>query len=231
MRRLLSAIKYDLRLQFRHKFYHVYAIITALYVVAARFMPAEIKDIMLPVLIYSDPAMLGFYFVAALVLFEKDARSLQAVGATPLRPREYILSKAISLSVLSVLASAVLSLGVRGFDVNWPLLILGVGLTGMAYVIIGFIITVKHHAFNTFLMESILVTMVLNLPLLGVFNIYKTPLFYLLPAQPGISLIMQAFSVKPDIMLNALFVVLLLVWNYLLLLLGERQYLRYVRGD
>ena len=231
IKRLMSAIGYDLRLQFRHKFYHVYAIITVLYVAALRFLPLGIKDVLLPVLIFSDPAMLGFYFVAALVLFEKDARSLQAIGASPLRPKEYILSKAISLSVLSVLASVALALGVRGANVQWPLLVLGVGLTGMIYVTIGFILTVKHETFSTFLLQSILATAILNLPLLGVFNVVKSPLFYLLPAQPAILLIMESFQTRPSLPQAMLHLLVLVAWNILLLHIGERRYLRYVKGD
>jgi len=231
MKRLISAIRYDLKLQFRHKFYHVYAIITVMYIILLRYLPLEIKDALLPVLIFTDPAMLGFFFVAALVLYEKDAGSLQAIGASPLRPREYLLSKAISLAILSVLASTVLALGTQGFSVQWPLLIGGVSLTGMSYVTIGFIVTVKHRTFNTFLLESVLVTMVLSIPVLGVFNLVHTPLFYLLPAQPAILLIAQAFAAQEPTVQSLLHLLLLVLWNYLLLIIGERQYLRYVRGD
>ena len=73
-RRLTRSVANDLRLQYRHKFYHVYLVITILYLAALRLIPADARPVVLSLLIFTDPAMLGFFFVAALVLFEKDAR-------------------------------------------------------------------------------------------------------------------------------------------------------------
>jgi fluoroquinolone transport system permease protein len=231
MKRLSSAVVNDLKLQYRHKFYHVYAIITTIYIVILRLLPAGVVDLLLPVLIFSDPAMLGFYLVAAMVLFEKDAKSLQGISVSPLLPWEYVLAKAISLSTLSVLASLVLALGVRGLSVQWPLLIVGVGLTAMAYVTIGFVITVRHESFNTFLLESILAVTILNLPLLAVFGMVNSRWFYLLPAHPAIQVIIHSFQAGPGMRRVVSSLILLLLWNIALLSVANRQYVRYIKGD
>lgn len=43
MRRVLSAVKYDMRFQFRHGFYHVYLLFTVLYAILLRLVPADAR--------------------------------------------------------------------------------------------------------------------------------------------------------------------------------------------
>ncbi len=230
--RFLSAVHYDLILQYRHYLYHVYVVVTALYVLALYLVPQAGRDLLLPVMIFADPAVLGFYFVAAMVLYEKDARTLQGLSVTPLRGGEYLLSKAVSLSVLSILASFALAVMTRGIHFNALLLVTGVGLTASTYVLIGFAVVARHDNLSMFLLDSILAMSVLGLPMVGYLGILRTPLYYALPGQPALLLIAEAFAKQPDLFLTAGSVALLLVWNVAAFVLAKRQFIhRIMRSE
>lgn len=86
-------------------------------------------------MIYSDPAALGLFFMGAIVLLEKSERVLNALAVSPVTIMEYILSKVTSLVVISVLVSLVLAL-TAGCD-NIPLLLLSVALTSGIFTLLG----------------------------------------------------------------------------------------------
>lgn len=231
MKRLIAAIRNDMVLQYRFRFYHVYLIVIVLFAAALRFMPEQVRDLLLPVLAFSDPSVLVFFVVAAQVLFEKDARSLQAVSITPLRPGEYLLAKAISLAALAVLASLLLAVLTKGSDFNLLLLIAGSGLGAITFVLIGFILVARHHSFTRFMPESMLAIVLFTIPALGYLQVWTTWAYGLLPAWPVLQLVASAFADSPDYLMSLISVAALLLWNCLLLNLARRQYMKYIRGQ
>lgn len=229
MKRLFSAIANDVRLQFRHGFYHVYLIISTIYIVGLKLLPVPMRMLALPVIIFSDPGMLGFYFIAALVLFEKEARSLQAVNVTPLRPGEYLLAKAISLSTLAILASTVVAVLVWGPKPQLFLLIPLVGLCGAVVVFAGFSLAARHRTFSLFLLQSFPVLFLIGLPVVDILGIYSSPLFYLFPSYPALLAIKSLFiSDKPLVL--AANTLLLAGWAYAFYHLALRSYDKHIVG-
>ncbi len=231
MKRLISAIGNDIVLQYRFRFYHVYLIVIVVFAAVLRFMPGQLRDLLLPVLAFSDPSILVFFIVAAQVLFEKDAKSLQAISVTPLRPSEYLLAKAISLATLAVLASLLLAVLTKGSDFNPLLLIAGSSLGAMTFVFIGFILVARHHSFTRFMPESMLAIMLFTIPALGYLQLWNSWVFGLLPAWPVLQLVAAAFTDAPDYLMSMVSVAALLLWNSLLLKLAKRQYLKYIKGQ
>ena len=108
--RLASMLEWDVRLQVRYGFYAVYAVVTVLYVLGLTQVPDEYESLALTLVVFSDPAFLGFYFIAALVLFEKREGVVDAFTVSPLSGVEYLLSKTLSLTLLAVTASLVVAL-------------------------------------------------------------------------------------------------------------------------
>lgn len=199
-RRLLSALRNDVVLQWRHRFYHVYAIVTAVYVATLYFVPRPAAGPVAALVIVSDPAILGLLFVAAIVLFERDDRVLQGLSVSPLRPGEYVAAKAASLTVLALGASLVLATAAwlaKGATFDPLLLVVGVGLTGLAFSLIGLALVVRCESLSRFLPTAILAELVLSLPGGGYFGLLKSPALYLLPTLPAMNVIGAAFGVGP----------------------------------
>lgn len=235
LRRFAIAVRFDVVNQWRHRYYHVYAVITALYVAGLHFLPRPVADVALPLVIFGDPAILGFLFVAAIVLFERDDRVLEGVSVSPLRPGEYVTAKAVSLAVLSVAASLAIALSVRGLSFNLPLLVLATGLTGSAFALIGLGLVAPHANLSRFLFVAVLAELVLNLPLVGLFLVGESPVLYALPTLPGLAAISAAFGLQPLSLEPArgplailTQLALLVVWNGVLFRWASGRFRRWV---
>ena len=182
----VSMLPWDVRLQFRYGFYAVYAVLTLTFAGILRSLPAGVADTGLVLVVFADPSFLGFYFVAALVLFEKRDGVLDALVVSPLSTSAYLLSKALSLALLATAAITLLG----GFsDVGWPALLVAVALTSTLFVFIGFVAVARFDSVNAYFMTALAYMSVLGLPVLGLLGLFETPLYYLLPAQPPLVLL------------------------------------------
>jgi fluoroquinolone transport system permease protein len=135
-----------------------------------------------------------FYFVGGLVLLEKEEGTFFAQAVTPLRPGEYLTSKTVTLTGLSLLEALLIVLTSRGGIPNLWALALGVALTGAVYSLYGFIVVARYDAINEYLFPSLLYTAVLSLPLLPYFGLWESPWFYLHPVQAPLMLLQAAFQ-------------------------------------
>lgn len=213
MKRLLKCVKGDVYLQIKYGFYFVYAVITLLYIVMLKQLPYEALVIIIPFFIFSDPGVLGFYFIGGLVLLERGEGVLEYLVATPLRIKEYLISKMISLTTISLLSSMIIEIFSYGLNINYPLLIIGVILTSFLFILIGFIAVAKFPTINQYLLSSILYVTILCLPLVDFFGIYKSWFFYIFPTQASLLLIKGAFTglSTPNIIYGILYLSLLIL--------------------
>jgi len=194
MIRLLKSVRGDIFLQVKYGFYLVYAIITLVYIILLRQLPDKILKTVLPVIIFSDPGVLGFYFISGLVLLEKGEGVLEFLIATPLRTKEYLMSKMISLTVISLTTSLIIVIFAYGLEINFPVFITGIILTSFFFILIGFIAVSKFPTINQYMLSSIIYTTILCLPFLDYFGLYKSKLFYIFPTQASLLLISGAFT-------------------------------------
>src|SRR5215204_5904926 len=75
--------------------------ITAFYVLIINW----IKDFagvekFITLLIYNDPALVGFIFIGVSIILEKDQEVLPALFVSPLNPHVYLISRIITLSAI-----------------------------------------------------------------------------------------------------------------------------------
>mgnify|MGYP000091377037 CR=1 FL=1 len=191
-------VPWDVRLQYRYGFYAVYAVLTVLFVVTLRSIPAgSARDTALQLLVFADPSFLGFYFVAALVLFEKGQGVVEALVTSPLSTRAYLWSKALSLTLLAVLATTLVTALGYGTDLRWLPVLGGVALTSVLFVFVGFVAVARFDSINAYFMTALAYMTVLGAPVLGLLGVVETPLYYLLPAQPSLVLFEAAVGPVP----------------------------------
>jgi len=193
-------VPWDVRLQYRYGFYAVYAVLTVLFVGTLRSIPAgSARDTALQLLVFSDPSFLGFYFVAALVLFEKGQGVVGALVTSPLSTRAYLWSKALSLTLLALVATTVVTVLGYGTDLRWVPLLAGVAFTSVLFVFVGFVAVARFDSVNAYFMTAMAYMTVLGAPVLGLVGLVETPLFYLLPAQPSLVLFEAALAPVPTL--------------------------------
>lgn len=233
MKRLIRSIIGDVFLQMKYGFYAVYAFITIVYIILLKQLPDKFLGIILPFIIFSDPSVLGFYFISGLVLLEKGERTLMYLISTPLRTREYLWSKMISLTLLSVATSLTIMIFSYGLKFNLSIFILGVALTSFLFILIGFISVAKFPTINEYILSSIIYIVILCLPLIDHFGLFKSLAFYIFPTQASLLLIRGAFGGLEawQILYSVLY---LTIWISLAYKLALKSFYRFIilkKGD
>ncbi|WP_254545365.1 fluoroquinolone export ABC transporter permease subunit [Halomarina pelagica] len=230
VRSATAMLAWDVRLQLRYGFYAVYAVLAAAYAVLLGLLPPRLVEPALVFVVVSDAAVLGFYFIAALVLVERREGVLDALVVSPLGARGYLASKTASLTILAVLVSTLLAV-VAHRGTNVALLIVGVALTSVFFVLVGFVAVARFDSINAYFFSAPLYGVILYAPLLGYFGVYETPAFYLLPVQPALLLVGGAFGgIDASALLYG--VGYLSIGSAAAFVLAERRFERYVvRGE
>lgn len=197
MKNLMASIKNDMILQYKYGFYFVYAILSVAYILIIRFSPEEYRQLVALAVIFSDPALLGFFFIGAIVLLEKSERVLTFLVITPLRDMEYILSKMISLSILSLISSLLIFILGNGMNGNIFLLVISVTLVSMLFVAIGLIAVSKFKTVNEYLMTAVGYTIVLLVPVIQLTGLVDMFVLKLWPTYGALILIKASFYSVP----------------------------------
>lgn len=194
MTRLQTAVRWDVRLQFRNGFYYAAAFIAVIMTIILWQLPQAELPTILPVFVLGNMTIGTFYFMAGLVLLEKGDGVLEGLIVTPLRQSEYLTAKLISLTLLTIVENVGIVTAVYGFHTNFLLLALGVGLMACFNILFGFIAVARYDSINRFLLPSILITLTLAMPLVDYLGFWRSPLLYLHPVQATLLLLKGAFQ-------------------------------------
>jgi fluoroquinolone transport system permease protein len=194
LRRLLSSLVWDMRLQFRNGFYYMSAFVVAIWGLLFWQIPGIDGAWLAPGLLLGNLIINTFYYIGGLVLLEKDQGSLEVQVVTPLRTWEYLGAKVGSLIVLSLLENVALVLLIAGPDLALLPLVLGISSASAIYALLGFIAVARYASVNEYLFPSMLFSAPLALPLLDYFGLVHSRLFYLHPLQAPLLMLQAAFQ-------------------------------------
>lgn len=160
--RLLFAMKWDLKFLARYGFYLLYGFLTVLYVVILFSLPQSWKENAAAILIFSDPAAMGLFFMGAIVLLEKSQRVTSYFAVSPLRALEYVGSKVFSLNLISLLVAAVLAIS-AGCE-RIAITLFGTFLSGVIFTLLGILIATKITSLNQFILATVPVEVLVFVP-------------------------------------------------------------------
>ena len=187
-----ALILWEMRLQMKYGFYAVYVLLSVFYSLVLYVLPAPWRPMAGAVMIVSDPATMGLFFMGAIVLLEKSQRVLPALAVSPVRCREYLVAKLVSLGSISLLVALVLAVA-AGVRPLWPVLV-GTALLSAVFTLGGVLLAAKTPTLNSFLLASVPVELLCFGPLLlylfggegGLWRWWPTNLgFAMLRGQPG----------------------------------------------
>ncbi len=138
-RRLTALLRHDVRLQHRYGIYAAYAVVVAFYIGVFQAIGARLPEWLKVVVLYTDPSVLGFFFLGALMLLERSENTRVALAMTPIAPKHYFWSKALSLTTVSLVAVGVIApfLHSRFSAANVTLLLFTVCATSVHYIGLG----------------------------------------------------------------------------------------------
>lgn len=151
--RLRNLILGDMRFQKKCGFYFLYTVLTIFYVILILSLPALWKEKVIDILIFSDPAAMGLFFMGAIVLLEKSQRVPWAYAVSPIRPIEYILAKVISLGAIALVVAAILAFAAGEKQIL--LILLGTALASIVFTLLGIIVATKISSLNQFILFTV----------------------------------------------------------------------------
>jgi fluoroquinolone transport system permease protein len=201
MNNVKNMVKWEFKLLYRYKIIHISILSVILYFLTTQAVPDMDKPIFHTMLLFFDPAIIGIMFIGALVLFEKSENVLQALVITPMNADDYILSKITSLTILSILSAAIFVILLNIFsEINFNIayLTIGILLTSVLLILLGFIIVSRVNSLNEYLLVMIIAFLgLLFPPMLHLSGLYENVVFYLWPTQASFTLFTGVFNPTP----------------------------------
>ncbi len=228
--RLLYALRADIKFQLKQGFYTVYILLTIMYMVILSPFSREIKEILVPLVVFSDPSMVGFFFIGAISMLERVQGVMQYVAITPLHSREYLLSKVISLTILALTAGTLITLFIYEGPVNWPLFYVGILLSSSFFTLYGFKASASSHTMNQYFLNMIPYMLIIVLPCLSLLGSPYSWIFTPFPSLVGLKLVFGAFQGLSPIT-GLLYTLYLLLCNFLLLLHVEKVFQKMLKEE
>lgn len=190
--KLTALLRGDLRIQFKYGFYFLYLFFTLFYIGLLAAFPQGWRRKAALLMVYSDPAAMGLFFMGAVVLYEKSERVLDSLAVSPVLTRDYVFSKLLSLSLISTTVS--LAIGAFGNILTSPLSFLaGVLMGSWLFSALGLVVAARIKTLNGFIVLTTPLQILINIPAL-VYIFGGRPLWLL--AHPGVCMI-ELFEAGP----------------------------------
>jgi len=173
----------DFRFQFRSGIHPVYLAVSIFYIIILKLLPQGWMKVLFPAVILTDPALMGFLFIGAILFFERDQGLFPLISISPVTIKEYILSKTASLTAAATGTTLIIGLPVMKLNLNYPLLIIGTALTAVLFTLMGIWIALKFKNVGSFLVLSGGIDIPIIIPLLSTIGVWDSPLLFLLPTR------------------------------------------------
>lgn len=194
MKRFRGAVRLELLLQHRQRFLHAAVFSGLIWLAVLLPMPAGLRPVAEPYVLLGDTSIIGFFFVAGTVFFEKQERTLGAVISTPLRFREYLWAKLTVLLAVSLFVAVTVTVVVHGPGHVSVGLLVGVVLGTLLMLLVGFTTSLPFASVSDWFLAATIPLAVMNLPILHYSDLWPNPVLYLIPTQGPLMLFGAAFG-------------------------------------
>lgn len=217
--RILHLTAGDIRFQWKYGFYLLYAVFTVVYLLTLSAVPEGARRTVATVMIYTDPAAMGLFFMGAIILLEKSQRVNSALAVSPTRDWEYMLSKLSSLALIGLIVGGILA--VAGGITNLPQCLFAIVLSSFLCSACGLIAAERSRSLNQFVLLAVPFELFLCLPPVLLLFGYDNPLLML---HPGISAVWLIYGDAPS---TILCLVSLVAWCVPVLFFCRKSVKRY----
>lgn len=160
--RLLQLTAGDFRFQRKYGIWFVYIVFTLFYIGILWAIPDKAVDITGKILVYTDPAAMGLFFMGALILLEKSQRVNCSMAVSPVKTSEYIAAKLISLMVCGLI-TAVIIFAAGEITITVPG-ILSIAFSSMLFSLCGLFVAVNTDTLNQFTIATVPFEMFICIP-------------------------------------------------------------------
>ena len=194
MTRLVSAFRLELMLQVRQRFLHAAVFSGLVWLAVLLPLSHGLRPVAEPYILLGDTCIIGFFFVAGTVFFEKQERTLGAVISTPLRFWEYLAAKLTLLVVISLFVAVVVPLISHGLGFKPLPLVVATVLGTLLMLLVGFATSLPFASISDwFLAATIPLAIMTAPPVLYYSGVWQSAVTYLIPTQGPMLLFGSAF--------------------------------------
>jgi fluoroquinolone transport system permease protein len=193
MTRLASTVRLELTLQIRQRFLHAAVFSGLIWLAVLLPMSRSLRPVAEPYILLGDISIIGFFFIAGTVFFEKQERTLGAVVSTPLRFWEYLTAKLTLLVLISLFVALVVATIAHGFAYRPLPLVVAVVTGTLLMLLVGFTTSLPFASISDWFLAATIPLAVMTLPVLHYSGVWPNPLLYLIPTQGPLLLLGGAF--------------------------------------
>lgn len=138
--------------------------VVGLYIVVLNLMPTGVAVAILPYLVFSDPAALGFFFVGGIVLSDRAEGTVATVWVTPVRPWQMLAARVGSLGTVAVVSAVLIATGSR-LSVRWDVFLAAVVPTAFLFTFLGYAVAMRSRSVNDYFARATAVSIPLFAPI------------------------------------------------------------------
>lgn len=223
---LFKQIKWQFLIFQRNNLISMILVISAFYVLIIYL----IKDYagvekFITLLIYNDPALIGFIFIGISIILEKDQEVLPALFVTPLNQHIYLISRIITLSTISFGGAFVMVLTAKELSFNFLHFSVGAFSTCVLFGLMGIFVVSHTTEVLHFLLRAIPLLIFMSLPLLNYFELTDWSFLRLFPVQGGLNLMVNSYANSPNLREIVFGYLSIAVWTPLLYWLVYRIFM------
>jgi fluoroquinolone transport system permease protein len=199
MTEILKQIKWQFLIFQRNNLISMIVGISLFYVLIIYFLKgfANVEKI-ITLLIYNDPALIGFIFIGISIILEKDQEVLPALFVTPLNNHVYLISRIVTLSMIGFIGALVMVLTAKGTSFNLVHFSIGAFSTCVFFCLLGIFIVSYTTEILHFLLRSVPLLILMSLPLMNYFELTDWSFLRLFPVQGGLNLMVNSYREAPD---------------------------------
>lgn len=143
----------EMRFLWKYGVIPLYALFTLFYICLLQVLPLSAKPVAAALLIFTDPAAMGLFFMGAVLLLEKSQRVNASLAVSPIRVWEYIIAKVLPMTATGTLVGLVIC-AASGLEASW-LTLWGVALASVLFSLCGLFAATKAPTLNGFLIAVI----------------------------------------------------------------------------
>lgn len=150
--RLFKLILGDIKFQFKYGIYFIYAVIIISYLCILSVLPTDVKNTVGAILVFSDPGAMGMFFMGAILLLEKSQRVLDSISVSPVSSCEYIISKVVSIGIISLLVGLIIA-AASGIN-NLLIVALGILIGSIMFTLLGLMVSANVRSLNQYIIAT-----------------------------------------------------------------------------
>jgi len=193
----VTALRWDIVLQARNGFYWASAFVVVLVGGLLLGVPESVRAdaaAWVPALLAVNLQITTFFFVAGLMLLERDEGTLTALAVSPLSPAAYLATRTITLTTLAAAETVAVVLIAFGTGGSWLLILSGTAALGVIYTGFGSGLGARYASVNEMLLPASVFVTVLLLPLLPHLGLGPRAPFLVHPIEPALALIRAGYG-------------------------------------